>query len=322
MLRDRFKFYKKPVSNPLLISKDSAMPFQTKRAALSSEALRRLRNTSEELPWAVKAEILSEFSHKLKCSGWDEKSRYDFIMAGLTGYKRQLERAEAGICPLYRPREWDRESRRKKKILAKTSWYRPHDAVMFVPATPGSGLRNIIQNIVTQKTAELGMSLLVRETSGKKMKDSLVRLDLTGCVFLKCLACKSGLDGASHTRSGTQYYIVCKVCRANNILAEYHGESGSNAVHRLSEHEAAIVNKNTGNAMAKHLAIFHKEKEGDPDNFEYSVAATFKKNLERQISEAVSLKYSNPDIVMNQKNEHHGPAMHRTSTTRELRNGS
>ena len=154
------------------------------------------------------------------------------------------------------------------------------------------------------------------------MKDSLVRLDLTGCVFLKCLACKSGLDGASHTRSGTQYYIVCKVCRANNILAKYHGESGSNAVHRLSKHEAAIVNKNTGNAMAKHLAIFHKEKEGDPDNFEYSVAATFKKNLERQISEAVSLKYSNPDIVMNQKNEHHGPAMHRTSTTRELRNGS
>ena len=68
------------------------MSYQTKRAALSSEALRRLRNTSEELPWAVKAEILSEFSHKLRCSGWDEKSRYDFIMAGLTGYRRQLKR--------------------------------------------------------------------------------------------------------------------------------------------------------------------------------------------------------------------------------------
>ena len=46
---------------------------------------------------------------------------------------------------------------------------------------------------------------------------------------------------------------------------------------RLSEHEAAIVNKYTGNAMAKHLAIFHREKEGDPHNLEYSVAATFKK---------------------------------------------
>ena len=80
---------------------------------------------------------------------------------------------------------------------------------MFVPATPGSELRNIIQNIVTKKTAELGLSLLVRETSGRKMKDSLVRLDLTGCIFPKCLACKSGLEGASHTRSGTQYYIAC-----------------------------------------------------------------------------------------------------------------
>ena len=46
--------------------------------------------------------------------------------------------------------------------------------------------------------------------------------------------------------------------------------------------------------MAKHLAIYHQENKGDPDSFEYSVAATFKKNLERQISEAVSLKYSDP----------------------------
>ena len=90
----------------------------------------------------------------------------------------------------------------------------------------------------------------------------------------------------------------------------------------VSEHEAAIVNKNTGNAMAKHLAIYHKENEGDPDSFEYSSVATFKKNLDRQISEAVSLKYSVPDIVINQKNEHHGAAMHRTTMTRELRLGS
>ena len=49
----------------------------------------------------MKAEILSEFSYKLKCSGWDEKSRFDFITAGLTGYRKQLKRADAGICPLF-----------------------------------------------------------------------------------------------------------------------------------------------------------------------------------------------------------------------------
>ena len=54
----RFKFYKKPG-----------------RSVIGGS------QASEELLWALKAEILSEFSHKL---GWDEKSAYDFIMAGLT----------------------------------------------------------------------------------------------------------------------------------------------------------------------------------------------------------------------------------------------
>ena len=36
---------------------------------LSQEVLRRLRNTRRDLPWSEKAEILSEFSHKLMCSG-------------------------------------------------------------------------------------------------------------------------------------------------------------------------------------------------------------------------------------------------------------
>ena len=76
----RFKFLKKPVSNPLLlISKDSAL-------------------SSEVLPWAVKAEILSEFSHKLECSGWDENSRYALIMAGLTGYSWREPRLGSAPC--------------------------------------------------------------------------------------------------------------------------------------------------------------------------------------------------------------------------------
>ena len=72
---------------------------------------------------------------------------------------------------------------------------------MFVPATPGAELRNSIQEIVTRKTAEVGMTATVKETGGTKMRDSLVRLDLTGCIYPQCRACKSDLGGASHTRS-------------------------------------------------------------------------------------------------------------------------
>ena len=89
------------------------------------------------------------------------------------------------------------------------------------------------------------------------------------------------------TGPGVQYYITCKICNTKNILAEYHGESGFNAVHRLSE--ADIKNKNTKNGMAKHLAIFHKENVGDPYSFEYSSIATFQKRLESQISEGVAI---------------------------------
>ena len=79
--------------------------------------------------------------------------------------------------------------------------------------------------------------------------------------------------------------------------------------------------------MAKHLEIFHKEKIGDPESFEYSSVVTFQKQLERQISEGVAITKSNlshnrDHILINSKCEHHNPAVHRTSVSRQVRNGS
>ena len=204
----------------------------------------------------------------------------------------------------------------------------------FVPGTPNSELRNTLQNIANKNLSQLGMSLRVVETSGRKMKDSLVRLDLTGCFYGedRCRACKSGLKGASHTRSGVQYHVTCKICSATNILAEYHGESGFNAVHRLAQHEDDIKHKRKKNAMAKHLDTFHPENVGDADSFNFSSAQTFKKRLERQISEGVAILKTNAEvsndrqnrILMNLKNEHRSlqPAVHSTSVSRQTRNGS
>ena len=108
------------------------------------------------------------------------------------------------------------------------------------------------------------MYLPVVETGRKKIKHSLVNLDLTGCFYgpERRRACKSGLKGSSHTRSGVQYHITCKVCAQTNNLAEYHGESRDNAVHRLGQHEVAIEKKDTKNAMAKHMDIYHPDNIG------------------------------------------------------------
>ena len=77
-----------------------------------------------------------------------------------------------------------------------------------------------------------------------KIKDKLVKLDLTGCIFSTCHAYKSRLDGTSHTCSGAQYHITCNVCQADNSVAAYKGKTGWNKVYRLNEHKKAIKTKN------------------------------------------------------------------------------
>ena len=129
-------FYKKLMANPLLLRADSAMPLKMKRTALIQEALRRLLRTRRELPWELKAEILSEFSHKMICSGYWERFRYEVIEAAVRLYELKCQKSDLGIKPLHRPRSFKREERRKRKLLAPTTWYRPHDAPLFVPANP------------------------------------------------------------------------------------------------------------------------------------------------------------------------------------------
>ena len=86
-----YRFYKKPQSSRKPIVASSALPPNVKRATMTNECLRRLRNTSRELPWSVHADILSEFSNDLRIMGYDERFRAKVIQAALTGYKRQCE---------------------------------------------------------------------------------------------------------------------------------------------------------------------------------------------------------------------------------------
>ena len=80
--------------------------------------------------------------------GYSESFRLDIIKAGVTGYRRQCAAADAGGTPLHRPRSYNRPQRRARKLLARTSWYRPrYDAVFFLPATPNGQLKKLIQPV-------------------------------------------------------------------------------------------------------------------------------------------------------------------------------
>ena len=111
---------------------------------------------------------------------------------------------------------------------------------------------NMVMNVKMKKMKKKEEEAGIMRKEGEGRKVELNENELPrGCFYgpERCRACKSGLEGSSHTRSGVQYHITCKECSVTNILAEYHGESGDNAVHRLRQHEDAIKRKDNTRRM-------------------------------------------------------------------------
>ena len=194
-----------------------------------------MRNTKRELSWSIKREILTEFSWSLYRSGYPEQFRLEVISSVISAYEMQCARADARVAPLHRDRHWDKEGRSKKKILARTSWYRPGDAVGFFPATPGQELATAIQEIVDEEGERLDLTVKIIETGGQTLRSQLVRTDLSGCLMSDCNLCESGAGGGSHTRKGCVYSRTCKVCEKEGISAKYFGESGRSGYNRMKE---------------------------------------------------------------------------------------
>ena len=88
---------------------------------------------------------------------------------------------------------------------------------------------------------------------------------------------------------------------------------------RILRHGLEIEKKDSTNAFAKHLEIYHPDQVGNKTAFEFRVIKTFKSPLMRQIYEAVKIHSSTADIVLNSKSEWHQPATDRVVVTREPR---
>ena len=165
------------------------------------------------------------------------------------------------------------------------------------------------------------MDLRIRETGGPSLARLAVRPDLKagepcgrpGCVLDQL----SGGQGGPHNKASSLYHGTCKLCGECGIQTEYWGETSFTGYHRTLAHATAIRKRNTQNAFAKHLAIFHPDSQGNVNAFEIRVVATFMKPLPREKSEAVKLHSSQANFVMNSKSEHKQPKIHRVVMTRE-----
>ena len=108
-----YSFFSKPMGSKFNILETSAASYQSKKASLSQEVVRRLLNTDEERPQEEKIEIIDEYCRKLEGSGYSKDQQKEIIEAGLIGYKRRIER-QGGIR--HRKCKTTEKNREKEKL--------------------------------------------------------------------------------------------------------------------------------------------------------------------------------------------------------------
>ena len=111
-----FEFFEKPTRNKRVMLEDAAIPPNQKRTILTQECLRRLRNTKYELGEEVRIKHLNNFMLKLKNSGYGTKYRTEILDSALIAYEKIISEDRAGIKPLYRSRDYNKEERDQNKI--------------------------------------------------------------------------------------------------------------------------------------------------------------------------------------------------------------
>ena len=86
----------------------------------------------------------------------------------------------------------------------------------------------------------------------------------------------------SHTRCGAVYQGTFKVCEETLTLGRYDGETGDSAFHRIhgeQGHVKSIKKGNLKNAFAKHISIYHPEREEDCNTFKFKVQSARRKEI-------------------------------------------
>ena len=232
----------------------------------------------------------------MQYSGYGKRFRYDVVKSALNAYRKLCEKDQQGERPMYRQKDWRRLEREKEKREKKRTWYKKggYDSVVFVPGTPRSELRKILEEDVKNS----GIKIKVVETSGSSMKKLLQRSDPFSeerCKKEDCMVCGSDGRGKCKTQ-GVTYEIQCTSCND-----KYIGETARSAYARGKEHMKAMHSDNTPSVLFEHCRNKHNSVLQD---FSMSVTGVFPQDpMGRQITESVLIKHCNRNKLMNTKQE-------------------
>ena len=222
--RIQFKFFEKDTTTNLCIQKRSAMQENQKIQSLTNEVIRRLLNTGGGVTNEVRRGILDKYGVKLLTSGYSIEQARRITLAGIRGFERKIERRKKEGKPLYRTAKESGESRRRKKLVGKSSWFRDQKkegndrlvgnenkrkpgsinkkgkelktrTVIFVEFTPEGELSKRIRELMGRLEGILGYKIKVIERTGSKLKDLFPLTNLWGgrkCEREDSVTCNQG----------------------------------------------------------------------------------------------------------------------------------
>ena len=229
-----------------------------------------------------KCGLMSEFSERMRDSGYSERFRQEIIAGAWTGFDKIIIKQQEGIRPIHRLRSFQAEERKTKKRNKKTNWYKSggYSTVMFCPHTPGGELAAELRKAEEDTADGRLWRVKIVETAGVTVASKYARYPWAGpCPRLDCFCCTTA-DGPRQTLPCDQnnccYCIECVTCKNTGpsmiplveldggrtipapgevdkpMIARYWGKSGRNAYTRGQDHLAALINNNNSYSIVKH----------------------------------------------------------------------
>ena len=288
-----------------------------KRSVLTQEGIRILKNCSEDIPWETTAEMMSDFSLRMKLSGYNESYRHNIIQSSISGYEKQKEMDRNDIQPMFRDKNWNKVKRKKDKEKKTKQWFKKgaendQSFPIFCPCTPNSKLfqrwKKVAEEVAESSRGRVKAKIV--EQAGTPLKTLLCKSapkEDNTCHAEDCHVCNSDTTRRFACRKmspgGMGYEVQCMTCLHDNRRTSlYHGETSRTLYTRSKEH----LNRGSGSEdkpLLKHSRIYHPNTEA---TFEIRPVEYFTDPLTRQINEGVRINNSKSDegYLMNSKSEY------------------
>ena len=335
----RYSFYEKEMNTPYCIMERSAMAERSKISSLTQDLIRRLVNTCQETTQEDKNEIVEAFIKRLEVSGYKKDQVGEIIESGLKGYITKLENAEKDGRGLHRSATSTLASRQKKKLTAKTSWYKKSrkkeedlkeskiqagkrkkvgevkkkdaqnetKSILFVPRTKGGELAKRLRKEEEVLAQVTGYKVKIVERSGKMLKRILHRSNPWAgedCQREDCSVCQGAEENSGDCkRRNITYKTTCLECKKKGKEVCYYGESARSAFERGKEHFSDYEKMSTSSHMVKHHVQEHKDHEEQLE-FSMKVVRCHMTAFSRQVHEAVIIHRNGANQILNSKGEY------------------